>query len=287
MESAPGAALPWDLKSIYQLMILAAAAGLVLVGLGPFGTYLNMRWAERFIFWESVLLCAATVHIPALWLAERFGRAWGLPAPLWIAIAGLIAAVPTTLLVTGIIATLYGLPSPPGYADMYSYVVCISVPMQALSYAILRWRGQSQGIVAANDTVALPVEPQIAAPAPLPLAEPSEPVVAPSPRVPLLARLPALSGSELLCLEMQDHYVRLHTTAGAALLLMRMSDAEAELGDLPGRRVHRSWWVAKSAVVDVRRRGQSIMLELSNGLLVPVSRARLPELREERWLAPA
>lgn len=96
----------------------------------------------------------------------------------------------------------------------------------------------------------------------------------------------ARMGQRLLCLEMQRHYVRISTHKISALRLMHMSDAEAELDGVPGSRVHGSWWVERSAVkVVANRRGQSIALELINGMTVPVIRARLGTLRGDTWFA--
>ena len=100
------------------------------------------------------------------------------------------------------------------------------------------------------------------------------------PRPPFIDNLaPALRGP-LLALEMEDHYLRIHTIRGSGRLFMRMKDATAQLGELDGAMVHRSWWVARAAVCELRRDGRAITLHLSNGLDVPVSRDRLPALRD-------
>ncbi|WP_269747113.1 LytTR family DNA-binding domain-containing protein [Elstera litoralis] len=38
----------------------------------------------------------------------------------------------------------------------------------------------------------------------------------------------------MLCLEMEDHYLRAHTDQGNALILMRLRDAVAELRSVAG-----------------------------------------------------
>lgn len=264
-----------------RLFALAAAAGFLLALFGPFGTYQSMPLADRLIFWELVLLCAAALHVPALWLADRFGQIAGVPPVLWVAGAGFVAAAPTTLIVTGIMATLYGLSEAPNFGAMYFYVVSISVPMQILSYAVLRG-------LPAKAAEARPVgdltHVQHPPSASVDVDPPAAPTAVPTPKIPLLADVPPQLGRELQCLEMQDHYVRVHTLKGSVLLLRRMRDAERELGDLEGERVHRSWWVARSAVVGVRPRGQSIALDLANGLSVPVSRTKLATIRKAGWL---
>jgi len=104
-------------------------------------------------------------------------------------------------------------------------------------------------------------------------------------RTPFLDRLPANLGRDLLCLAMEDHYVRAHTRTGSTLILMRLRDAVAELEGCAGRQVHRSYWVAEGAIQRSERRGDSVRLHLTNGLVVPVSRRHLPELRAAGWFA--
>jgi len=84
----------------------------------------------------------------------------------------------------------------------------------------------------------------------------------------------------LLALNADGHYVHVYTDAGADMILYRLSDAIAELGDAQGLRVHRSWWVADRAIAPG---GISLeQLSLVNGLEVPVSRANR-SLVKRRW----
>jgi DNA-binding LytR/AlgR family response regulator len=59
---------------------------------------------------------------------------------------------------------------------------------------------------------------------------------------------------------------------------MRMRDAVAELDGVEGAQVHRSWWIARSAVARVEPHGRTLAIKLANGLKVPVSRERKPSL---------
>ena len=99
-----------------------------------------------------------------------------------------------------------------------------------------------------------------------------------------LARLPhRLRNAAIIAVQGEDHYVRVHTSRGQHLLLMRLSDALTELGGLDGGQTHRSWWVAKSAVTGVRRGNGRASLTLSNGVEAPVSRRFSPWLRTNGW----
>lgn len=96
--------------------------------------------------------------------------------------------------------------------------------------------------------------------------------------------MPAEIGTDLIALEMEDHYVRAHTALGSELVLMRMRDAVAEMGGLNGMQVHRSWWVARNAVADVKRAGRNVRLILDNGREAPVSRANVQLLKDAGWI---
>ena len=102
--------------------------------------------------------------------------------------------------------------------------------------------------------------------------------------VKFLERLPPrLAGAELYAVEAEDHYLRLHTSKGQDLILMRLADAVDELAGLEGARTHRSWWVAKAAVVEARRGDGRAMLVLHSGVEAPVSRSYAPGLRKAGW----
>jgi hypothetical protein len=99
-----------------------------------------------------------------------------------------------------------------------------------------------------------------------------------------LDRLPrSIQSAEIVAVEGEDHYVRVHTSLGRHLLLMRFGDALGELKMLDGLQTHRSWWVAKSAVTAVKRGNGRATLKLANGLEAPVSRRYTQRLRESGW----
>jgi hypothetical protein len=90
----------------------------------------------------------------------------------------------------------------------------------------------------------------------------------------------ALDENGVICLQMEDHYVRVHRRSGSALELSSMTDAIATHGAAGGLRVHRSWWVAADAIAGTAREGRNFRLRLHGGLSVPVARGRIAMLRE-------
>ena len=85
--------------------------------------------------------------------------------------------------------------------------------------------------------------------------------------------------NDVLCLQMEDHYVRIHRPGSSTIELMPMTAAIARYGRPDGLRVHRSWWVARDAVRAVEQDGRNWRLVLDNGLVVPVARSSIAIVR--------
>ena len=101
-----------------------------------------------------------------------------------------------------------------------------------------------------------------------------------------LARLPPpLRQAKVWAVSAEDHYLRVHTSAGETLILMRLADALRELQGIAGAQVHRSWWVAREAVIGVRQEGRKRVLVVGATLAVPISRPNVRALEEMGWFA--
>lgn len=79
---------------------------------------------------------------------------------------------------------------------------------------------------------------------------------------------------------MEDHYVRVHTALGSRLVLTTLGQPMAALELSDGLQVHRSWWVARQAVMRAHRDGRKVRLELVNGVSAPVARSAVAIVRE-------
>ena len=91
-------------------------------------------------------------------------------------------------------------------------------------------------------------------------------------------RLPRRLGTDLIYLTVDDHYVKAHTPAGSAIVLMRFADAVAELSG-HGLQVHRSYWVASRYLKRLAQKDGRTVLRLTTGHEVPVSRTYLTAVR--------
>lgn len=235
--------------------LIALAGAVLLSGVGAFQTDHAVA-GVRYGYWFAVMLTGAVISA-LVW--ERFDARGTLSArPLAkAAVLALVAAALTTPVVWVMAAwALEGSWHVTRMAHLFPQVLLVST-----AFVTLQLFARSREM------------PALSEPA---MSEASGPA--------LLQRLPPnLRGAKLHALETEDHYLRLHTDLGSALILMSLSDATAELKGLDGARTHRSWWVAKEAVVSASRGRGRATLNLKDGLKAPVSRTYSPALREAGW----
>lgn len=96
----------------------------------------------------------------------------------------------------------------------------------------------------------------------------------------LLSRLELDKRGAIISLSVQDHYVEVATAMGQSLLLIRLSDAIAEVDGVNGMQVHRSHWVAHNQIVSAKRTGDRGILNMSNGHEIPVSRSYMKAAKD-------
>jgi len=83
----------------------------------------------------------------------------------------------------------------------------------------------------------------------------------------------------VLRIQAVDHYLEVWTPGRRRLLRGPMSEAVRRLPPGSGVQPHRSWWIARSEILRLERRGRDHRLVLRDGLRVPVARARVAEVR--------
>lgn len=113
-----------------------------------------------------------------------------------------------------------------------------------------------------------------------------QPPAIPDGRAAILERLPIGKRGEIVALSAEDHYVRIVTTKGAELVLMRLSDAVKEVGSTAGLQIHRSHWVAVNQVKDVKRLADRAEVLCSDGVTRPISRGYI-KAAQDAGLLPA
>jgi hypothetical protein len=259
-------------RSLVIDVAIMIAVALALAALGPYGSFALGDYAARLAYWLPAALLGYAAFRPSyaggLILSHR------LDLPLWmgVGVGVLVGAIPATLLICwwgGV--PLTGLDFP---HQLRAYVqVALIGALVCFLFLLLE-----RGTVVHPATVERSREMMSSA------SEDDGGSAAPSPPAPFLDRLPPDIASDLIALEMEDHYVRAHAPGRSTLLLMRMRDAELELASVEGMRVHRSWWVAKSGIEQVLRRGRSVRLKLRGGIEAPVARDRILPLCQAGWL---
>ena len=236
-------------------LAVAAAAGLFLALSGAMQTG-DAPLPTRLLFWVPLMLAGALVGFAVSRLVARIPRAGANP---WLfgALLSLALSLPITVVVWAYTNVMFGLRfSPAALPYLFGPVLLISAAMTAIMMLVNR--------------------PGRVTHAP--------PAGAPQPAVRFLERLPAkLKGAAIYAVSAEDHYLRLHTSKGSDLILMRLADAIGELEGLEGAQTHRSWWVARDAVESVRREGDRVTLVLKGGAEAPVSRPNVKPLRESGW----
>jgi len=91
----------------------------------------------------------------------------------------------------------------------------------------------------------------------------------------------ALTGSILIALKAEDHYLRVFTDKGSALILMKFEDALSALNGYPGIQTHRSWWVSSEQLKKVSQfTASNTMISLHDGTEVPVSRRKRKQVND-------
>lgn len=242
----------WQNKAFRRDLFIVLAIGTVLALISPFGatSHLPLHWA--WFYWVGLLGWGWLVaHFLGPWLQRRLHFLPELPLYLVISVIMAVVVMPMILLVQ----YLGGHPISQAYwPKLYLLVWVISLAVTGIAWLSNRAFSKPQ---ARPDGSAF------------------------------LVRIPArISAGDLLAVSSEDHYLRIHTSEGSDLVLMRLSDAISELDGYDGMQVHRSWWVARAGVSDFRRDGSKIMLTLRDDpqTEVPVSRSFAKHVREAGWL---
>ena len=236
----------------WQALLSLPIAGFVIGLAGPFATYIEMGFWPRILhFMLCVTTIGTTILVVSYMVARRFFQGYW---PLWAALT-----VDTALVVPGagfVYASLsYFAPNVLSHVHLAHLIwqnLLIGLMFRALSL-LASWRRIGEGRLAGKE----PPD--------------SVPDAAFNERLPL-----ALRSSRVLALSSEDHYLRVHTPVGEALIHMTLA---AAIEMLPGGfQIHRSHWVARYGVKSVRNG----TVELITGLCLPLSRHRSKEFHE--WL---
>jgi DNA-binding LytR/AlgR family response regulator len=226
--------------------------GLLLGFLGPFGSYPAYPTATRYAFWLGLTLAGALAAVAAdAVLPSTKLRAGAVR----LGALALLSALPMTFVVAWTMSLVQ-----PGRVfapqQLPALFVAVAAVQLLVVFATTAAAPRTYGEAPPERTLREPEAKEI--PAAFPAA--------------LLSKLPAGIGTDIIALETEDHYLRVHAAGSDALILMRMADAVALIDPRLGTQVHRRWWVAETAVAGLRTEGQKLFLHLVDEKLVPVGR---------------
>jgi cbb3-type cytochrome oxidase subunit 3 len=253
-----------DTSMRYKKHAAMLGAGLIFSLIGPYDTSNMPEHLMRVGYWTSLLLLGSLVSGPSMrWLKPRMK----IETNIWLALLCLSIVISLPVYVVVIAYDMFL--SPEG-AFTLDHILNF---LTGIDYGLLGyvfWFAQviiitllAVGAISFAYSATAKRQAQQAA----------------KPGQHFLNRLPADIGSDLICLNMEDHYVRAYTTKGDALILMRFSDAVTELEGYSGQQTHRSWWVAYGAISQTSKDKRRHIAHLSNEMDVPVSQTYADKMK--------
>ena len=251
---APIAAPIW--RDWATSLAVGTAAGVFLAFVGAFDT-VDTPFAGRLLYWIPVMLAGTVLGRVIAFFVARMAhvanREWLTGALITVGVA-----LPGSLAIWAYTSFYFHQPLRTATLPFFLFAgLVVSAAMTAIMMLVAR---------------------------PGRLTHAFAPPGAPTAQVRFMERLPPkLKGAVIYAISAEDHYLRLHTSKGSDLILMRLSDALSELEGLEGAQTHRSWWVGRNAVESVERNGDKIVLVLRGGAKAPVSRPNVRALREAGW----
>lgn len=243
------------------------AGALIMSVIGPFGTYDTLSFWLRLSYWFVIMFGVGFFMHFGVLLALRTPYLGPLGQLARIALGSVLSALPAVSVVV-FVELVFRPPmiSPETIPRLWVQVSIIGFFISVIEF--FEWRERKPSGQVATDGV-----PQRSA---------------------LHERLDAGTGTDIVSMSMQDHYVEVTTTRGRQLVLLRMQDAVREVAPVEGCRIHRSHWVALAHARDLSKRGPKAQVSLSDGRRLPVSATYFDALDQamktrasvSRWARP-
>ena len=287
----------------FSLMAIVAA-------LGPMGTLHTLTFIQRLAYCGVITIVEVPICFASGWFTlyvMRNRRLIQLTLALALMCSFVVApAVPMAVVLYGLFRG--GVAPTANLAEIYAFGMLIFGTGTGLSVYVLYLRitplsqrnrgaivsseGSPSGLAGSLDTnaaVSVPRTlasasddpPQISAPAPArdSAADAPDATVETSGAQPPHSgvgapelRLPPEIGEDIVYAHVSGHYVEVVTTAGAAVVMIRLSDVARAL-DGQGIQTHRSYWAAYGHIVRLQSTDHRGVLHLTAGHKIPVSRS--------------
>ena len=224
--------------------IFASLAAAIFLSLtGPLGTFISLNLFERSLYWFTIVyVTVIVVQVVKVFVNIRYPLFW-LGKKAFIVAALLVATLaPILFVITGTVRAAGN--------QIFAPFWLIAL----LAFFLTMFVMFLQNLMGVNAFITRPL---------------------------LYKRLKDPETKEIYRLTVRDHYVDVYSDRGMETLLMRFTDALAELEGWPGLQVHRSHWVAVSAVQELQKQNGRSKIILTDGSEVPVSRGYLSLVEEK------
>ena len=261
---------------------------LCIVLIGPYDHLLDFDALQLAIFYAVAFSsCTAAVYL-ALYICSRCNwRAYSLFTVTFGCLAATMCGLSAALLLGAQMLTVRDMALVTGFNLVICYLGEILQSTFIIPRILADLRGRPAKSVLAefitSEEGALTHHPPPILPEPTP--PPMRTDLPPEPTLPATTAQVTLFGqsfeiSSICLIEAEEHYVAVVLHDGSRQLLRgRIADAVAAMSPDLGQRVHRSYWVATSAVAGFRPDKPGAQLLLTNGQSLPVARPRLASIR--------
>ncbi|MEP5759980.1 MAG: LytTR family DNA-binding domain-containing protein [Litoreibacter sp.] len=215
---------------------------IVLVFLGPFGTYEFFSFTERLIYWSAILIFCSVIFeicVPGIlyhprlvrkfssWLRFVFGVSAGSFCAVWVIFVVEYLAkggVEVSLIKLFFCAFVVG-----GVISFVSFLPALTHGPLTVDFQEINFE-----------------------------------------RIIFFDIYPHLKGQRLRWISMEDHYARVFMEDSDEILHTSMQELEKQLENYPGMRVHRSHWVANAVVQGINKNGRKTMIDVGGDTLLPL-----------------
>jgi len=247
-----------QLKKIKPLILETTFVFLLSIALGhggPYGTFDRFELLPRIVFWVLVIMLPWCVSKTLFFIAQRYAPESTPPTFLWVLLVPVLALMGSAAVtMINMEVGLYGDKPfltiwPRSILTWLVFGFMLVLPLFLLAKGLVKEQRKT-GVTTMMEF--------------------------------FHHKLPdSLKGGQLIALKAEDHYLRVFTDVGSALILMKFEDALAALNGYPGIQTHRSWWVASSQL-----EGKPVLLAsdscilLNDNTSVPVSRRKRKSVNE-------
>jgi LytTr DNA-binding domain len=242
---------------VAALLPLAMAVALALVG--AFGSYVAMGLPLRLLHFSTTSLVIGAVAFILLGSLRRYVFAGSLPFWTTIFVATTTAPLGGLIIQQSLRLWVPQALRHVSFGELTAQVLLVNLFIGTVTWILLRKPGERVDGTPSH-------------------AQPAQ--VSDVSRV-VRAKLPlALRQAPIVALSAEDHYVRVRTDRGQALILMNFANAVAALGPGAGVRIHRSHWVSRALATKTTTSGSRNGIRVDDDTVLPVSRAGRKLLNE-------